>query len=812
MSGGKTVNCSLGTTNTLRWSEDCELAWATGDYVQIMIPKLRAKFDTAAPRSLDSAIDIISIRTNQFTELEYPLRRAASATFWSIGEEVSGSNAVAIEWSPAGLAKNKKCALGVLTSNLILSIWECNSRLPVARNWERKLCVNHVLREYYLGLRNPCRGQVQQDPIEDDEQLRRRQRVRSFAWSPPIRVSDKQHWSEHLLAVANDNLEIVLIRVQSPYTSVFGQSWSGTVLKHFSVSTERNTVSTHARLYDMEEAVWNRSFATNLSWSPSWKVEDRIHVSVLTFSSFNSIIIQPLRLELTSTGGASLTLNLEKPLETMSSFKGRLTGPMQWERVGPDSADFSLVAFAQDEVKIATLSSERNQGSEGWDMKWRSFDLGDQWDVVTGFTLTRSLAGFVLHYTTHVSTINDSSPSTIYFTPEWEKQDINRPPFWYDQIKGRQSLFSSKNKLHGHAVAKIWGLAASPFGDLVASCATLHPSKLMEYIIEAHDQCFIDITRLSEPDAGRQSILPKKGGACQTQDVSKEAIMFNVKRWMSFNTEMVVLNPKKAMERIMTEIQSCLCLPEGTEDESHEDYSIASWASLGLHPKENPAGQIKDVSQEFQSDPFRDSDQPTPYDADQIASVLRNILLSGTAMRIQRIESMISPLFPTLEQVDPSGAVVLSRIVRTTLDVPSAAFEWSKISRKIIARHKQVLTRLLRMIDQDDSEYELEDCTEECWVCGETGPFEEWEWFRCRNGHQFNRCGITFLSIQEPFVSRTCDFCGRQYLQRNYLERDEADEVDQPGNLPDGRRKATLAELLLAACDLCLHCGGKLAG
>lgn len=31
-------------------------------------------------------------------------------------------------------------------------------------------------------------------------------------------------------------------------------------------------------------------------------------------------------------------------------------------------------------------------------------------------------------------------------------------------------------------LTRVWGVAASPFGDFVAACITLHPNDMMEYI------------------------------------------------------------------------------------------------------------------------------------------------------------------------------------------------------------------------------------------------------------------------------------------------------------------------------------------
>lgn len=130
---------------------------------------------------------------------------------FSIAAELSTSNVVGLAWSPPGLGRFRRCVLAVLTSNLILSLWE-----PVGAKgqWARVAVVNHALHA------------SQDNPTELEGIDFRKTNIRSFSWCPPLKVpfydggcselppSPECRWGMHVLAVANDVNDVILIRVQ----------------------------------------------------------------------------------------------------------------------------------------------------------------------------------------------------------------------------------------------------------------------------------------------------------------------------------------------------------------------------------------------------------------------------------------------------------------------------------------------------------------------------------------------------------------------------------------------------------------------
>lgn len=129
---------------------------------------------------------------------------------FSIAVEQSPSSVIGLSWSPPGLARYRRSVLAILTSNLILSLWE-----PVGINgqWARVCIVNHALQ--------PSPGNLQDIGGLD----LRRASIRSFHWCSPLRVSTdgpesatapESRWGVQMLAIANDANEVALLRVHRP--------------------------------------------------------------------------------------------------------------------------------------------------------------------------------------------------------------------------------------------------------------------------------------------------------------------------------------------------------------------------------------------------------------------------------------------------------------------------------------------------------------------------------------------------------------------------------------------------------------------
>jgi DNA-directed RNA polymerase subunit RPC12/RpoP len=65
------------------------------------------------------------------------------------------------------------------------------------------------------------------------------------------------------------------------------------------------------------------------------------------------------------------------------------------------------------------------------------------------------------------------------------------------------------------------------------------------------------------------------------------------------------------------------------------------------------------------------------------------------------------------------------------------------------------------------------------------------------------RCGVSFLSIQDPYSSRPCARCGKEVLKAEALRQG----VQQPERPAEAT--TNLLDVLLDKFDTCEYCGGK---
>ncbi|KAJ9610788.1 hypothetical protein H2200_005565 [Cladophialophora chaetospira] len=191
--------------NALTWSTE-DLAVATGELVHILTPR-----DSSKPQDVVEHRDwhISTLRVNRFEENEWPLQELAPIAQFSLGEELSDSTVVSIAWSSSGIARYKRSLLAVLTSNLVLSLWETNGK---PGEWQRTCIVNQHL---------PTGGN---NEVED--KVRLRTRVRAFTWLSSLGDgTDSSERERQILAVADDDYTISFLEVRKT-TGMAQRQWS----------------------------------------------------------------------------------------------------------------------------------------------------------------------------------------------------------------------------------------------------------------------------------------------------------------------------------------------------------------------------------------------------------------------------------------------------------------------------------------------------------------------------------------------------------------------------------------------------------
>ena len=157
----------------------------------------------------------IQFPVNNFTSDEWPMSEPADSNDFSIGEEQSLSVVTSLAWSPSGLARHGRSVLAILTSNLVLSFWVSSSDPTISVNWRRVLVVNKSIQKSW---------RQRHMPTDNPFHHRRKLRVRNMAWAPKIhpgllKDAPPSHAEpgQFLLAVSNDDCDIMILLVTSPF-------------------------------------------------------------------------------------------------------------------------------------------------------------------------------------------------------------------------------------------------------------------------------------------------------------------------------------------------------------------------------------------------------------------------------------------------------------------------------------------------------------------------------------------------------------------------------------------------------------------
>jgi hypothetical protein len=207
---------------------------------------------------------------------------------------------------------------------------------------------------------------------ERSENLKRFQRIRSFCWSPNLAVNIPQSSNtEFAIALANDEAQILIATVRSPYTSTFTKDndWEASVVTHFEV----NPWSHQRRpqlLWSFEDYMSNRSYADQLAWSP-WFPEHDGHASFIAYITIDELVCQKI----------TSTVDLGNPTIKVHEFSIRLPIPNGNMAKGQLYFDtvihkkrLTLICQIHNEIVCCSISIDRNHdhtiskcGLEHWD-------------------------------------------------------------------------------------------------------------------------------------------------------------------------------------------------------------------------------------------------------------------------------------------------------------------------------------------------------------------------------------------------------------------------------------------------------------
>ncbi|KAH7390705.1 transcription factor IIIC subunit delta N-term-domain-containing protein [Pyrenochaeta sp. MPI-SDFR-AT-0127] len=828
------LRCWPSCVDAIDWSQDGIIALASDERVELLFPNTI---------SFDRDQDVpqwqhVPLKVPLFSTEELPIKEPAPLSTYSVGEEISSSVPLAIAWSPPGLAKHRRCALATLTANLILSIWSADGKPQEESSWNRKLIVNNALAKYFL---NNATNEPSHVASDLAERMRLRTRIRAFTWAPALPSSDSTctigtclSYGQYMVAVSNDDNQVAFVLINSP-TSTLGvnQYWSSKVLTHCSLTPDSESIFSEPTFF--EDMVKQQRQILHVSWSP-WIIRGDQYQSVIVYATNKDVRGRTVTYAHNSIGLGDEVI--------YPDIEVRYNGLIKWSPQVETGDTLKLAIFTTLGLVCMTVSAHDASISGKV-----THDLNGRWDQISGAIWDSSQYPMLrLHFSSLQSTLQNP---TAVLEASFDSLITLPSPSWRDQIENNLVLFSVKNDLKGNSKAKVWGLTTSPLEDFIVAYNSVHPSDMIEYGPPADRRGTIAISTMRQYSQLRK--------AFPSRNASSEGVLFTLKK-LAQNTvedaDQIPAFAKEMTEKLMQAYKPLL-------RSRGNNKSLAT--SSGTY-------NLLDLVKYFKEVAFLDP----------------NTLQD-------RYTILVSQSCNTASSSNVSKALIAYRLANSLKDLPSSLSKTS-FSAEILRQHRQVtalinaITGLEAMSKEPSSEHDTERhgennlpspvgqkatclvaATDTCDFCSASINFTDVAWAACTNGHQFPRCGLSFLAIQSPGITKYCGLCSTPFLSAEFVAAQEeqvmqtnvssgggvlsqtdvagADEVGTSGDAiihaaeeeeqaPSSERgiesqclqtndgaaghsiveeeqklpSVTLASILFLACDVCIYCGGKFVG
>ncbi|CAN9357620.1 unnamed protein product [Alternaria alternata] len=750
----------------------------------------------------------VPLKVPLFSTDELPLKEPAPISNYSVGEEISNSAPINIAWSPPGLAKHRKCALAALTTNLTLSIWSAEGKLQEEGSWARRLIINDALADHF----EDCDDELSHLTVSTKERLRLRSRIRAFAWAPALPGPELTgvvgtHLSYGQHMIAVSNDDNYLVFLKiESPTSTLGAERDWRADVLIHESFAPPSDTIFLKPNVFEDMVKQQRYISHIAWSP-WIIRDDSHHSVIVYATNEDVRAQAI----TYTNGR-MTLDNEV---IYTGYVLRYDGPMKWFDKPESGSRLKLALFTNTELVYLTISA-----LDASIITKSTHDLDSRWDPISGVVWdTTETVTPRLHISSLISTLHNP---TAVLEETYDGLKSLGVPNWREKIENNLALFSVKNGLKGNSKAKVWGLTRSPLGDFIAACNSVHPSDMIEYGIPADRSGTVAISSLRR-GSQRRDIFPN-------EDVTAE-------------------------EEMVMKLVKTYTTPSRPENSAKTSTAYSD------------VNNLDSLIREFKLSAFLD------------AHTLKD-----------RYTLLVSEAYKTQIQKDLFRTLIAYRLALALQQVPLSLSN-TPFSAEIVIHHKQLIALVNMAMSHNDTSEDNDlptvttgvmdsssstdqtsatSTADTCDFCSAPIPFTDLASAACTNGHQFPRCGLSFLAIQAPGITKYCGICNTPFLSdecvmaQEYVdskksldtggdvvmadvtrdgELSEADgrkdrdsgslngadresvaeqdmDEDQASDDPedeDGlyeRRQipVTLARVLFLACDACVYCGGKFVG
>lgn len=296
----------------LAWSPDGELAVAIGDAVHILTPKQDMNIlDSHKTITGHRQWHTTKITVNVFPTEEWPYVTHDTFSKFCIGEEQSLSHVIALSWSPAGAAIHRRSLLAVLTSNLVLSLWETNGEVG---KWKRVCVVNGALESFF----GPS--------MDESDSIRHKKVIYSFSWSPSYKNPQDSHagiqksvpsiWGTFHLAVSNLDNEVIFLRVdEAPDSYGFRNGYALEVVTRCRLPHEGILKNGSEAASLFSSSLMENSSIEHISWGP-WLTTNDFQESTSLIAVFYAAKLEFIELRLQAGELKSLEAREDSPVRS----------------------------------------------------------------------------------------------------------------------------------------------------------------------------------------------------------------------------------------------------------------------------------------------------------------------------------------------------------------------------------------------------------------------------------------------------------------------------------------------------------------
>ena len=511
--------------DSVQWSEFNELAVALGEVIEILTPKLSFFASTEDDFSKEESWYRVRITASLFSESEWPYLNPLPSSLASVGEEQSYSPVSSLAWSPAGLAKHKKCALSVLSCNHLLSIWQCDGMPQHENSWRRVLVVNHAVTA--LHQQSSADGDSFADPSS-----RLAWRIRSFSWGPVVQCTEtidapngrnlRVTTARFLLAVTNDLGELAVLEVRSPHQILVDlhRKWSCHVVFRSTVSSAKHI--DHKVGHIDGEIFSQGTFASNLSWckrKTSPGADQQIVASIMAFCTGRKLSVKSFLLNtgqgltvMATPQNLTISGDHEGPLKLIPNVSESVCFVHHWLTMNEQSETdvVRLISFSKSQLNV----TEIRESAAGVLTASTTYNYDAPKRPLAGVTYRYqpSTESYELHQASHLSLGTDGYIQSLKVSPSG--LTTCSPASWTTLLKEARLRFSAEHNIGGRVVARVSGLSSSHTGAHFAASFSLHPSELIQYFIETQMQSTLVVS--NEHETPSSSSIAPAGLKCES--------------------------------------------------------------------------------------------------------------------------------------------------------------------------------------------------------------------------------------------------------------------------------------------------------